>query len=128
MSSIKKLEHTKLIIEKELSIYLKNLYFEPKLARIHIILRDETQLFIQYNNHNEYAYSIIFSKIELDRVRFDNYDDRWNVSTKPHHFHSRYNKVGLFSSMNGNPERDISLFCKYVKSGELLNPELQFNI
>ena len=53
MLSIKKLEHTKLIIERELSIYLKNLYFEPKLARIHIILRDETQLFIRYNNHNE---------------------------------------------------------------------------
>lgn len=127
MSSIKKLKRSKLIIEKELSIYLKNLYFEPKLARIHIILRDETKLFIQYNNHNEYAYSILFSKIELDRVRFDNYDDRWNVSTKPHHFHPRYNKVGFYSLMNGNPEHDISLFCKYVKSGELLNPELQFN-
>lgn len=32
MSSIKKLERSKLIIEKELSISIKNLYFEPKLA------------------------------------------------------------------------------------------------
>lgn len=91
MSSIKKLERSKLIIEKELSIYIKNLYFEPKLARILVILRDEIHLFIQYNNHNEYAYSIIFSKIDIDRSRFDNYDDRWNVSTKPHHFHPRHN-------------------------------------
>lgn len=33
----------------------------------------------------KYSYTIIFSKFELDRCRFDNYDDRWEVSTKPHH-------------------------------------------
>lgn len=126
MSSIKKLERSKLIIEKELSIYIKNLYFEPKLARILVILRDEIHLFIQYNNHNEYAYSIIFSKIDIDRSRFDNYDDRWNVSTKPHHFHPRHNKLGFLSPMNGNPEHDIPLFCKFVKSGKLFSPDFQF--
>jgi len=126
MASIKKLEHSKLIIEKELSIYLKNLFFEPKLARIHIVLRDEIHLFIRYNNHDEYAYSVFFSKVELDRCRFDNYDDRWNISTKPHHFHPRHNKIGVSSPMNGNPENDIPLICKLIKSGELLSADLRF--
>jgi len=53
MSSIKKLERSKLIIEEGLSIYLKKIHFEPKLARIHIILRNEISLFIRYNNHDE---------------------------------------------------------------------------
>jgi hypothetical protein len=77
-----------------------------------MILRDETHLFILYNNHNEYTYPIFFSKIELDRTRFDSYDDGWKVFTKPHHFHSRYDKIEFFSPMNGNLEHDISLFCK----------------
>lgn len=109
MSGIKKLERSKFIIEKELSVYLNNLHFEPKLARIQIILRDEIILFIRYNNHDEYAYSVYFSKIELDRCTFDNYDDRWNTSTKPHHFHPRHTKIGVSSPMNGNPEKDILL-------------------
>ncbi len=67
MSSIKKLNRAKSILQECLSILLKTLNFEPKLARIHVILRDNVQLFIRYNNYNEYNYSIIFSKIELDR-------------------------------------------------------------
>ena len=47
MSGIIKLEHSKLILEKELSYSLKNLYFEPKLARIRIELRDGILLYIQ---------------------------------------------------------------------------------
>ncbi len=127
MSSIKKLERSKLIIEEELSIHLRKIHFEPKLARIHIILRNEINLFIRYNNHDEYSYSVLFSKVELDRCRFDNYDDRWNISTKPHHFHSRFNKIGVSSPMNGNPENDIPLICELIKSGELLSVDLRFS-
>ena len=38
------------------------------------------------------------SKLELDRVRFDNYDDQWNVLTRPHHYHPRHIKAGFFLS------------------------------
>jgi len=127
MSSIRKLERSRLIIEGKLSIHLKKIHFEPKLARIHIILRNEISLFIRYNNHDDYAYSVLFSKVELDRCRFDNYDDRWNISTKPHHFHPRYNKLGFSSPMNGNPENDIPLICEFIKSGELLSTDLRFS-
>ena len=65
MSSLKKLEQAKLILEKDLSIYLKTLSFEPKLARIHIRLRDGVVIFIQYNDYEENGYSIIFSKYKI---------------------------------------------------------------
>lgn len=126
MSGIIKLERSKLILEKELSYSLKNLYFEPKLARYRIELRDGILLYIQYNNYDEYSYSIIFSKILLDRCRFDNYDDRWNVSTRPNHFHPRYDKSGYASLMTGDPDNDIKIICDLIKSGKLLSSNHRF--
>jgi len=128
MASLGKLLKSKFILEKLLSPYIIQLYFEPKLARIRIILRDEIILYIQYNNYDEYSYSILFSQIVLDRCRFDNYDDRWKVSTRPHHFHPRFNKVGFQSPMNSDPEHDIPLLCNYVKSGKTLSSKLRFEI
>ena len=40
MSSLKKLDKAKLLLHQHLSIILKTINFEPKLARIHVILRD----------------------------------------------------------------------------------------
>ena len=126
MSGIIKLERSKLILEKELSYSLENFYFEPKLARIRIEQRDGILLYIQYNNYNEYSYSIIFSKMLLDRCRFDNYDDKWNVSSRPNHFHPRYDKSGYSSPMNGDPDHDIILVLELIKSGKLLSPNHRF--
>ncbi len=42
---------------------------------------------IRYNNFDEYSYQIIFSKKKFDRVRYDNYDDKWDVVLNPHHMH-----------------------------------------
>ena len=123
MSSIKKLNRAKSILQECLSILLKTLNFEPKLARIHVILRDNVQLFIRYNNYNEYNYSIIFSKIELDRCWFDNYDDRWDVSTRPHHFHPRKKNIVIASKMKGNPDDDIPYLCELIKSGKIFKIE-----
>lgn len=63
----------------------------------------------------------------LDRYRFDNYDDRWNVPTHPNHFHPRYDKSGSSSPMTGDPDHDMILFCEFIKSGNLLNQNLRFN-
>lgn len=64
-------------------------------------------------------------EIELDRVRFDNYDDKWNISTKPHHSHPCYNKMGYFNPMNGNLEHVISLFCKPIWCATLLRTTIK---
>jgi len=126
MSSLTKLMESKPILEKELSIYIKNLDFEPKLARIKITLRDGALLYVRYNNYNEYSYAIIYSKLELDRVRFDNYDDQWNVVTRPHHYHPRQCKNGFISPMNGNHKHDIPEFCNLIKSGKLISADFRF--
>lgn len=126
MSSLKKLNITKSLIEKELFIFLKSLKFEPKFARISVILRDNVHLFIRYNNHDEYSYNILFSKVDLDRCRFDNFDARWDISSKPHHFHPRFSKEGIKSPMNGNPEHDIPKLIKLVISGILLLKNHEF--
>jgi len=72
-------------------------------------------LFIQYNDFNEYSYQIHFSQKPNDFIRFDNYDDRWNVKTKPHHLHPRWKKDALESPMIGNPKKDIPLLIKQIK-------------
>ena len=119
MSSLQHLDKARLLLHQYLSIHLITLKFEPKLARIHAILRDNVQLYIRYNNHEEYSYSIIFSKTSLDRCRYDNFDDRWDVITRPHHFHPRNKKDAFQSIMKGDPEEDLPLLCDLILSGKL---------
>ena len=126
MADVVKLDIAKLILEKVLGSTLKILNYEPKLARIYILLRDSVQLFIRYNNHEEYSYNIFFSNSELDRCRFDNYDDKWNVATSPHHFHPRFEENGYNSPMNGNPNNDLQILFNLIKSGKLLNKSIRF--
>jgi hypothetical protein len=121
MSSLQKLDKARLLLHQHLSIHLIILNFEPKLARLHAILRDNVQLYIRYNNYGEYSYTIIFSKASLDRCRFDNYDDRWEVSTRPHHFHPRKEKKAIQSIMTGIPEEDMPYLCESILSNRLYN-------
>jgi len=115
-----KLKKAKPLLENCLGNRIENLSFQPKLSRIKIRLRNNNIIFIQYNDFDEYGYSILFSKINLDRCRFDNYDDRWDVSTRPHHFHPRYKKEAISSKMTGNPEGDIPYFCNLISSGKIM--------
>jgi len=60
MSSLKKLDKAKLLLHQHLPIILKTINFEPKLARIHVILRDNVQIFIKYLLENCLNYQITF--------------------------------------------------------------------
>jgi len=64
--------------------------------------------------------------MELDRCRFDNYDDKWNVKTRPNHFHPRYDENGYNSPMTGNPSQDLQLLIKLIKTGNLLAKKIRF--
>ena len=121
MSSSEKLGKAYDILQELLQDSIYSIEMVLRLATIKITLRDGVKLFIRYNNYSEYSYSIILSSIEHDRVRFDNYDDRWNVSTHPHHFHPRYDKKGYSSSMTGIPEDDLSLLISLLRSQKLFN-------
>ena len=126
MSGIIKLERAKTLLEKNFAKQISNLNFKPKLATISLSLRDGTQIYIRYNNHNQYSYSIIFSAIDLDRCRFDNYDDKWDVSTRPNHFHPRFNKIGFSSPMNGKPDNDLQLLYELIITKKLISKDFRF--
>ena len=53
-------------------------------------------------------------RIIADQTRWDNFDNRWNVSTRPHHFHSRYHKDVEASSMIGEPSKDMPILSSFI--------------
>jgi hypothetical protein len=126
VSGLEKLRQALTILEKELESILMQLAFEPRLARVHVKLRDGTVLYIRYNNHGEYSYSVIFSSLKYDRCRFDNYDDTWNVSTRPNHFHPRMEKDGVKCPMVGDPTHDIPLLCNLLRKSKLEDQNFRF--
>ncbi len=79
------------------------------LPRLKIYLFNNIMTYIRYNDFNEYSYQIIFSNTKNDWVRFDNYDNIWEVRTKPNHKHCRSTSEVKESPMIGDPEKDILL-------------------
>ena len=73
-------------------------------------------LYIRYNNFNEYTYQIVFSQRRLDRIRYDNFDDKWNVQSRPHHLHPRFTKSAKESPMSGNPSKDLPILIQVLKN------------
>ena len=95
MNASEKLQIAKEILELNLSERISQISIDLTYKQLHIVLIDGIQLYIVYNDHGEYSYSIIYSKLDLDRCRFDNYDDLWKVSSQPHHFHPRKTKEAI---------------------------------
>ncbi len=93
------------------------------LSRIKILLFDGSILYVQYNHCNEYSYSIIFSQTSLDRIRFDNYDENWEVKTKPHHFHPWRKENAVASPMIGDPVEDMKIMVNLIENGKLRSNE-----
>ncbi len=96
-----------LILEKEINL---------KLKRVKYRLTDATIVYIQYNNYNEYSYSIVYSHLDQDLCRFDNYDQHWKVTSRPHHFHPRKIYEARESPMSGNPLDDMQELCSFLRS------------
>ncbi len=117
MKAIEKLQIAKGLLEKQLKSKILDITLYPNLERLKIILIDGTSIFIQYNNYEEYSYSVIFSNLNLDRIRFDNYDFDWDVNSKPNHYHPRKEKIGKNSPMTGNPRKDMPLLCEIILLG-----------
>ena len=107
--AIKKFDETcfDLILEKEINL---------KLKRVKYRLNDATIVYIQYNNYNEYSYSIVYSHLNQDLCRFDNYDQQWDVSSSPHHFHPRKIYEARESPMRGNPLDDMEELSLFLHS------------
>lgn len=119
MSAIDKLNKARHLLERLIDDLIVSLSINMDFKRLYILLNDGVEIYIVYNDYDEYSYSIIFSKLILDRCRFDNYDNLWDVSSRPHHFHPRNKKEATSSVMIGDPDSDMPLLCKYMKSGKL---------
>ena len=124
MSAISKLLEAKDIIEKLFDKDIKSLKLNQDSRKLHIILRDGIEIYIIYNDHGQYGYQVLFSNLDFDRCRFDNYDDQWDVDSSPHHFHPRKQIEGKSSKMTGSPKNDIPYLHKMLKSGYLHQPDL----
>jgi len=123
MSAVSKLIEAKIILEQLFDKEIKSLNLNYDSRKLHSILTDGIEIYIIYNDHGQYGYNILFSKLDLDRCRFDNYDDNWDVDSRPHHFHPR-KKIGVESSkMTGAPKDDIPWLYKMLKSGKLHKTE-----
>ena len=118
MKATEKLKIAKDILEDHLKLRILALTLNRDLERLRLTLKDGTLIFIQYNNYNEYSYSIIFSNSEYDRARFDNYDKGWDVNSKPHHYHPRKEKIGKNSPMRGDPKQDMLALSEMIESGK----------
>jgi len=99
--------------------YIGEVDIDEDAGRLSCKLKNGGTIFIRYNNYNKYSYVILFSKMYLDRVRFDNFDDRWDVKTKPNHCHPRYEEKAQESPFNGIPSKDIIILTKLIKSNEI---------
>ena len=128
MSSEEKLTQAYLISNKELSGKIKSIEINYRLATIKILLNDGLIVFIRYNNYQEYSYSVIFSSSKYDRIRFDNFDDKWNVKTRPHHFHPIDNKEGYSSVMLGKPREDLPILFDLLNNPMIRNSDFRFKI
>ena len=77
-----------------------------------IEFKNAMKLFVRYNDYGKYVYQLQFSMRSRDRIRYDNYDDRWSVKTKPNHFHPRYREEAIESKMIGDPQHDFSILVQ----------------
>lgn len=80
-----------------------------------LVFANGLTLSIRYNDFHEYSYQLTFSRSKYDRIRFDNYDKNWDVSTNPHHLHGRGKKEGVKSIMTGNPSEDMEKLVKFIE-------------
>jgi len=119
MTAISKWLKAKVIIENLFEKDINSLSLNYNSKKLHVILTDGIEIYIIYNDHDQYGYNILFSKLDLDRYRFDNYDDKWEVASPPHHFHPKKKKEAESSKMTGDPQKDIPYFYKMLKSGKL---------
>ena len=107
----------KLIIENY-NEFIKDIILDKDRPVLKIVLYREINLYLRYNDYREYSYTIIFSPNPDDQMRFDNYDNIWDVKSRPHHFHLRGLKGVKSSPMKGDPMHDIPILMKYVLEDE----------
>ena len=107
------------IIIKSYSDLIREIILDKDRPVLKIIFHSEIILYIRYNDYGEYTYCVIYSPNPDDQMRFDNYDDKWDVKSRPHHFYTRGMQSVKDSPMKGDPKHDIPILfnniLEYIK-------------
>jgi len=114
MDSRKNLELARNIIIKEYNTLVREIILDKDRPVLKVVFHIEIYLYIRYNEYEEYSYCAIFSPNPDDQMRFDNYDDIWDVKTRPHHFHVRGMQSVIESPMRGEPSYDIPILLNNI--------------
>ena len=109
------LELARNLIIQNYSKLTREIILDKERPVLKIVFNFEVVLHIRYNDFGEYSYSVIFTPNPDDQMRFDNFDDRWDVNTRPHHFHIRGLKSTIESPMLGEPNHDIPIILKMIQ-------------
>ncbi len=113
------------LIIKNYNTLIRESILERDRPVFKVIFYNEVNLYIRYNNYEEYSYCVIFSPNPDDQMQFDNYDDIWDVKTRPHHFHIRGMQSVIDSLMNEEPNHDIPILLEYILTS-FKKPQLSF--
>jgi len=114
MDSRKNLELAQNIIIKDYSSLIREIILDKDRPVLKIIFQIEIYLYIRYNDYGEYSYCVIFSPNPDDQMRFDNYDDIWDLKTRPHHFHVRGMQSVVDKPDEWRTNLDIPILLKYI--------------
>ena len=112
---IEDLEECRRLLFNALKEEIVEITIDKVIYQLKITFTTGTTLFIRYNEFGEYGYQLIFSKKKDDYIRFDNFDDRWPVKTRPHHYHTRFKASVIESPMKGIPTMDMPELIKIFK-------------
>ena len=115
MDSRGKLQLAYNVLIKDFSDIIREIIVYKDRPVLEATFQNEIILHIRYNDYGEYTYCVIYSPNPDDQMRFDNYDDRWDVKTRPHHFHKRGMQSVIESPMDGDPNQDIPVLIKKIK-------------
>ncbi len=114
MKALDKLFLARKMLLEELISKIKDEKIDDERPFLKITFFNGLILYIRYNDYNEYSYQLIYSQDHLDRIRYDNFDDRWEVKSKHHHFHPKGREEAIESPMNGIPKHDIKILLKTI--------------
>ena len=115
LTALEKLQVAQHILFQHLSRQIKDSHFSDEHFTMKLTFEDGKRLYIRYNDYGEYSYQFFLSSQLSDFIRFDNFDDSWLVTTRPHHWHTQDGNV-IESPMNGIPEEDIPILADKILS------------
>ncbi|OLS19234.1 MAG: hypothetical protein HeimC3_46650 [Candidatus Heimdallarchaeota archaeon LC_3] len=112
---LSRLKECRSIIFDALKDDITEITIDSSVYQLKVVFSIGSILYIRFNEFDEYGYQLIYTKKKGDFIRFDNFDDKWEIKSKPNHYHTRYNGEIIESPMIGVPSKDMQKLIKIIK-------------